>query len=157
MNICISINTFSFALYTASHAIVNHYSQRLSEVGLSYEQYLVMVLLWQHQQLALEELADKLNLELVSLTPIIRSLENVSLVTRSPGNQNDCSVFVSLTAKGTEIQHKISQIQQKMTCETGLTQLEHVELREKLDKLLDNFKTRVQRPDLWLTNLDADL
>ena len=44
-----------------------------------------------------------------------------------------------------------------MACEIGLTQLEHVELREKLDKLLDNFKTRVQRPDIWLTSLDADL
>ena len=141
-------------LYSASHAIVNHYSQRLSEVGLSYEQSLVMV---QHQQLALEELADKLNLELVSLSTIIRSLENVSLFTRAPSNQNDCSVILSLTAKGTEVQHKTSQIQQKMSCETVLTQLEHVELREKLDKLLDNFKTRVQRPDIWLASLDADL
>ncbi len=53
-----------FALYTASHAFVNTYSKHLNAVGLSYEQYLVMVLLWQHQQLSLEELADKLHLDL---------------------------------------------------------------------------------------------
>lgn len=146
-----------FALYTASHALVNTYSERLSEVGLSYEQYLVMVLLWQHQQLSSDELAEKLCLDSITVTPIIKSLENVNLVTRSHGNQNNPNVVVSLTVLGTEIQHKTSQIQQKMSCETGLTQLEHVELREKLDKLLDNFKTRVQRTDEWVKNLPADL
>ena len=146
-----------FALYTASHALVNNYSQRLSEVGLSYEQYLIMVLLWQHQQLSSDELAEKLCFDNITITPIIKSLENASLVTRSNGNQNDRTVVVSLTVLGTEIQHKTSQIQQKMACETGLTQLEHVELREKLDKLLDNFKTRVQRTDAWVKNLPADL
>ena len=44
-----------------------------------------------------------------------------------------------------------------MACETGLTQLEDVELREKLEKLRDDFKTRVQRPDTWAKNLPADL
>lgn len=146
-----------FALYTASHALVNSYSERLCEVGLNYEQYLVMVLLWQHQQLSLEELADKLHLDLIATTATVKALENASLVTRARGNQNDRKVVVSLTVLGTEIQHKTSQIQQKMSCETGLTQLEHVELREKLDKLLDNFKTRVQRTDAWVKNLPADL
>ena len=146
-----------FALYTASHALVNTYSERLSEVGLNYEQYLVMVLLWQHQQLSSDELAEKLYLDNSTITSIIKSLENASLVTRSHGNQNDLTIVVSLTVLGTEIQHKTSQIQQKMACETGLTQLEHVELREKLDKLLDNFKTRVQRTDAWVKNLPADL
>ena len=146
-----------FALYTASHAYVSYYSKHLSEVGLSYEQYLVMVLLWQHQQLSLDALAEKLNLDQVMLAPIIKSLENANFTTRMHGNQNDRTVVVSLTALGTEIQHKTSQIQHKMACETGLTQLEHVELREKLDKLLDNFKTRVQRTDDWVKNLPADL
>ncbi len=146
-----------FALYTASHALVNSYTQRLSEVGLSYEQYLVMVLLWQHQQLSIEELAEKLYLDQISVTPIIKSLENASLVTRTHGNQNNRVVVVALTVLGAEIKHKTSQIQQKMACEIGLTQLEHLELREKLDKLLDNFKTRVQRTDDWVKNLPADL
>jgi MarR family transcriptional regulator, organic hydroperoxide resistance regulator len=146
-----------FALYTATHAYVNHYSQHLSEVGLSYEQYLVMVLLWQHQQLSPEELANKLNLDNLSLMPIIQSLEQASLITSSYGNQNTSSVVVSLTVLGAEIQHKTSQIQQRMACETGLTQLEHIEFRETLDKLLDNFKTRVLRTDEWVKNLPADL
>lgn len=146
-----------FALYTASHALVNSYSERLCEVGLSYEQYLVMVLLWQHQQLSLEELANKLHLDLIALTVTVKALENANLVTCTSGNQNDGTVVASLTVLGTEIQHKTSQIQQKMSCETGLTQLEHVELREKLDKLLDNFKVYEQRTNAWVKNLPADL
>lgn len=114
-----------FALYTASHAVVSNYSNRLSEVGLNYEQYLVMVLLWQHQQLSLEELADKLHLDLIALTVTVKALENANLASLAHGNQNDCTVVVSLIVHGTEIQHKTSQIQQKMSCETGLTQLEH--------------------------------
>lgn len=146
-----------FALYAATHALVSTYSERLSEVGLTYEQYLVMVLLWQHQQLSPQQLADRLHLDQIALGPIIKSLENASLVTSEPGNQNDRTVVISLTVQGTEIQHITSQIQQKMACETGLTNLEHIELREKLDKLLDNFKTRIQRTDTWLKNLPADL
>ena len=146
-----------FALYTASHALVNTYSERLSEVGLSYEQYLVMVLLWQHQQLSPQQLADRLHLDEIALRPVIKSLENASLVICERSNQNDRTVVISLTVQGTEIQHKTSQIQQNMACETGLTDLEHIELREKLDKLLDNFKTRIQRTDAWLKNLPVDL
>lgn len=146
-----------FALYTASHALVNNYSARLGEVGLSYEQYIVMVLLWQHQQLTMEELGDKLQINQPGLVSIIRSLENAGLASRAHGNQNNRDVIVSLSALGTEVQHKTSQIQQKMACEIGLTQLEHIELREKLDKLLDNFKTRVQRTDDWIKNLPTDL
>jgi DNA-binding MarR family transcriptional regulator len=146
-----------FALYTASHALVNTYSARLSEVGLNYEQYLVIVLLWQHHHLSPEQLADKLQLDQLTLRPIIKSLENASLVISERSNQNDHAVVISLTVHGAEIQHKTSQIQQKMACETGLTQLEHIELREKLDKLLDNFKTRIQRADTWVKSLPADL
>lgn len=146
-----------FALYTASHALVNTYSERLREVGLNYEQYLVMVLLWQHQQLSLEELADKLHVDRTALCAAVTALENANLVTQAHSNQNDGAVVVSLTVLGTEIQYKTSQIQQKMACETGLTHLEHTELREKLDKLLDNFKTRIQRTDQWVKNLPADL
>lgn len=52
-----------FALYTASHAFTRVYSERLSEVGLTYEQYLVMLVLWQQQQQTTQAIAEKLNLD----------------------------------------------------------------------------------------------
>lgn len=146
-----------FALYTASHAYTQIYSEKLSEVNLNYEQYLVMMVLWQEQHQTLQGIADRLNLDITTLMPILISLENAKLVERQRGNQHDPVVVVALTMLGNQIQYKTSQLQHEMACETGLTDLELVELREKLDKLLDNFKTRVQRPDEWVKNLPADL
>ena len=150
-------NHVCFALYTASQAFTRVYSERLSEVGLSYEQYLVMLILWQQQQQSVEAISDRLNLDLKILAPALSGLEDAGLISREHSYQHNQGVILSLTTLGNQIQYKTSQIQQKMACETGLTQLEHVELREKLDKLLDNFKTRVQRTDAWVKNLPADL
>ena len=146
-----------FALYTASHAYTQVYSEKLSEVGLSYEQYLVMMVLWQEQQQTLRGVADRLSLDMDTLLPALKSLENANLIERLPSNQDDGAMIITLTSQGNQIQYKTSQLQREMACETGLTDLELIELREKLDKLLENFKTRVQRTDEWLKNLPADL
>ena len=146
-----------FALYTATNAFTRVYSQRLSEVGLTYEQYLVMMVLWQEQQQSLQGIANKLHLDENTLMDLLISLENANLIERQRGNQHDTEVVIALTVLGNQIQYKTSQIQQKMACETGLTELEHIELREKLDKMLINFQTRTQRTDDWIKNLPADL
>ncbi len=78
------------------------------------------------------------------------------MVARTRGNHNDRTVVVSLTSLGCEIQHKTSQIQQKMVCETGLTQLEHTELREKIEKLLNHLNKSIQHSDQRVKNLPAD-
>lgn len=146
-----------FALYSASNAYTRYYSEKLSEVGLSYEQYLVMMVLWQEHQQTLQGISEKLNLDNATLVPVLKSLENADMIERLPSNQNDNTMIITLTTLGNQIQHKTSQIQQKMACETGLTELEHIELREKLDKMLANFKTRVQRTDTWVKSLPANL
>ncbi len=131
-----------FALYTASHAFTQVYSEKLSGVGLSYEQYLVMMVLWQEQHQTLHGVADRLNLGMDILLPALKSLENAKLIERLPSNQNDGAMIITLTSLGNQIQYKTSQLQHEMACETGLTDLELIELRGKLDKLLDNLKTR---------------
>jgi MarR family transcriptional regulator, organic hydroperoxide resistance regulator len=150
-------NQLCFALYTATHAVTRSYREHLGEVGLTYPQYLVMLVLWQHQNQNTKELAEKLDLNTSSLTPILKSLENAGLITRERGNQNDRRVVVSLTVRGSEIQAQTSQIQQHVSCETGLTELEYIELKEKLTHMLDNFKIHVKRPDAWMAKLPNDL
>ena len=66
-------NHLCFALYTASHALTLEYSDRLSEVGLEYEQYLVMLVLWQHQHQSIENIAQKLHIAPLALIPILRN------------------------------------------------------------------------------------
>lgn len=150
-------NQLCFALYSATHAVTRGYREHLSEIGLTYPQYLVMLVLWQHQNQHVKELADKLDLDSSTLTPILKRLENAGLITRARDNKNERTVVVSLTARGSEIQAQTSRIQQQVSCETGLTELEYIELREKLTHMLDNFKIKVQRTDALIAKLPKDL
>jgi MarR family transcriptional regulator, organic hydroperoxide resistance regulator len=150
-------NQLCFALYSATHAVTRSYREHLSELGLTYPQYLVMLVLWQHQNQHVKELADKLDLDSSTLTPILKRLENAKLITRTRDNNNERTVVISLTTLGSEIQAQTSRIQQQVSCETGLTELEYIDLKEKLAHMLNNFKTKLQRQDAWLAKLPSDL
>lgn len=150
-------NQLCFALYSATHAVTRSYREHLSGVGLTYPQYLIMLVLWQHQTQNTKELAEKLGLNTSTLTPILKRLDDAGLITRQRDNKNERTTVVSLTIRGSEIQAQTSQIQQYVSCETGLTELEYIELREKLTHMLDNFKIHVQRPDAWISRLPSDL
>lgn len=150
-------NLLCFTLYSATHAVTRSYHKHLRDIDLTYQQYLVMLVLWQNQNQNLQELAEKIGLTTLALTPILKPLENAGLITRDRGNQNDRTVVVSLTVRGSEIQAHSNQIQHNVTCETGLTELEYVELREKLTYLLDNLKAHVKGPEIWLAKLPSDL
>lgn len=138
-------NHLCFALYTASNALTLEYSERLSEVGLSYEQYLVLLVLWQHQHQSIKAIAEKLHISPLALIPILRSLENAGLIEHASEDYHEHTSSIALTILGNQIQFKTSQIQQKMACETGLTQLEHLYLREKIDKMMANLQANVKR------------
>jgi MarR family transcriptional regulator, organic hydroperoxide resistance regulator len=150
-------NQLCFALYSATHAVTRSYDEHLSEVGMTYPQYLVMLVLWQHQNQNVNALAHKLGLDSRALTPILKRLELAGLITREPSNQNKRMMVISLTKRGSEIQAQTSRIQQHVSCETGLTQLEYIELKDKLTHMLNNFKLQIQRPDAWVSKLPSDL
>lgn len=150
-------NQLCFALYSATHAVTRSYREHLSEVGLTYPQYLVMLVLWQRQNQNVKDLAEKLNLELSALTPLLQRLEKAGLITRERNNQDEQNnIVVSLTVLGSEIKQKTNQIQQQVSCETGLSELKYIDLRDKLTSMMDNFKTKMQRPDAWLNKLPKD-
>jgi DNA-binding MarR family transcriptional regulator len=66
-------NQLCFALYSATHAVTQSYREHLSEISLTYQQYLVMLVLWQHQNQNTKELAEKLDLNASTLSPILNS------------------------------------------------------------------------------------
>jgi DNA-binding MarR family transcriptional regulator len=103
-----------------------------------------------------KELAEKLDLIASTLSPILKQLENTGLITRQHDNKNERTVVVSLTVRGSEIQAQISQVQQHVSCETDLTELEYIELRERLTYLMDNLKAHVKGPHAWLAKLPSD-
>lgn len=138
-------NQLCFALYSATHEVTKSYRKHLSEIGLTYPQYLVMLVLWQYQDQHINNLADKLRFGPSTLIPILNRLENVGFIIRKNDDETECKEIISLTSRGKEIQQQTSQIQQQVSCETGLTDQEYVELRDRLESMLENFKFNLKR------------
>jgi DNA-binding MarR family transcriptional regulator len=89
-----------FALYAASHAIKKAYRPLLDELGLTYPQYLVLLALWQDNALKVSDIGQRLRLDSGTLTPVLKRLEKLGLVTRARRPQDERAVEISLTTEG---------------------------------------------------------
>ncbi|MEX0286224.1 MAG: MarR family winged helix-turn-helix transcriptional regulator [Paracoccaceae bacterium] len=95
-----------FALYSANHAMAGLYRPMLSELGLTYPQYLVLLALWERDGQSVGELGKALMLESNTLTPLLKRMEAASLINRARSQQDERSVSVSLTDKGQSLEAK---------------------------------------------------
>src|SRR5438309_6436322 len=91
-----------FALYAASRAVINAYRPLLDEVGLTYPQYLVLLVLWQRGAQPVKALGEALQLDSGTLSPLVKRLAAAGLVRRDRQAGDERSVLVSLTAAGAE-------------------------------------------------------
>ena len=109
-----------FALYSAMHAMPRSYKRALAAVGLTYPQYLVMLVLWEHDGIGISEIANTLGLDTPSVTPLVQRLEAAGWVKRMrvPGDDRISSMKVQ--PKGWAIQHQVADIQKTMACRTVL-------------------------------------
>ena len=121
-----------FALYSATHAMTRSYKQVLAAVGLTYPQYLVMLVLWEQDGLAISEIAIALGLDTASVTPLVRRLEAADLLKRVgvPGDNRVSSMKVQ--PKGWAIQQSVADIQKAIACRTGLDDAEFDRLKASL-------------------------
>ncbi len=92
-----------FALYSTSLAMTKAYKPMLDELGLTYPQYLVMLVLWEHEGLTVSELGNRLALDSGTLTPLLKRLESAGLVSRSRDAGDERRVLVALTDKGRKL------------------------------------------------------
>ena len=99
-----------FALYAASRAVTNRYRPLLDELDLTYPQYLVMLVLWQHGAVSVKDIGAALHLDYGTLTPLIKRLEAAGLVRRERRADDERSVTVSLTEQGTELRKRASAV-----------------------------------------------
>ena len=101
-------NQLCFRLYTASRLITQAYHPLLSEHGLTYPQYLVLLVLWEKDSLPVNNIAKRLLLETNTVTPLLQRMEKEGIVVRSKGKKDARQMIVSLTEKGKEFQEKLS-------------------------------------------------
>jgi DNA-binding MarR family transcriptional regulator len=103
-------NQLCFALYSASLAMTKFYKPLLEAMGLTYPQYLVMLVLWERDGLAVSELGERLTLDSGTLTPLLKRLEAAGLIARLRAVEDERRVLVTLTAAGRKRKAKAQDI-----------------------------------------------
>jgi DNA-binding MarR family transcriptional regulator len=112
-------NQFCFALYSTSHAMTKTYKPLLDRLGLTYPQYLVMLVLWEQDGILVKDVGARLYLDSGTLTPLLKRLESNGLVARNRDPQDERQVRISLTAEGRALRAKAEEIPEQLLCATG--------------------------------------
>jgi len=126
-----------FALYAATHALTRAYREVLEPSGLTYTQYLVMLVLWEHDNIPVGDVARRLDLDSATLTPILKRLEAAGLLNRTRKSDDQRVVTITLTSSARELQREVASLQLKVACQTGLDDAEFLALRETLHRLVE--------------------
>ena len=103
-------NQLCFRLYTASRLLSQAYHPLLSEHGLTYPQYLVLLALWEKDAQPVNDIAKRLFLETNTVTPLLQRMEKEGILTRRKGEKDARQMIVSLTGKGQELQKKLADV-----------------------------------------------
>src|SRR6185312_5328060 len=99
-------NQICFALYSAAHAFNRVYKPLLERLGLTYPQYLVMLVLWERDDVPLKDIGEKLFLDSGTLTPLLKRLEAAQLVRRTRSTEDERHVLIALTPQGQALREK---------------------------------------------------
>lgn len=124
-----------FALYSASKTATAVYRPVLEELGLTYPQYLVMMVLWESEPRSVRELGHELGLDSGTLSPLLKRLESLGLVERRRSVLDERRVDVSLTDDGRDLSAKATGIPRHLADAAGLSNAELEQLRGTLDRL----------------------
>lgn len=127
-----------FALYSANLAMNKVYRQLLAQLDITYPQYLVMLVLWQKDDLTVSEIGEQLFLDSATLTPLLKRLESAGLIMRQRTRQDERQVAVTLTEAGRALRSKAESIPEAVKCATACDDDALLALKVQLDSLRDN-------------------
>ncbi|WTU53604.1 MarR family transcriptional regulator [Streptomyces sp. NBC_00057] len=124
-----------FSLNAASRAFGSVYRVLLKDLGLTYPQYLVMLALWEHGELPVKTLGERLRLDSGTLSPLLKRLEAAGLVRRERSAQDERSVHIHLTDEGTALRERALTVPRRIAAATGFDLDEISNLRARLNRL----------------------
>lgn len=131
-------NQICFPLYAASRKIIKAYRPYLNELNLTYPQYLVMLVLWEHQEMNVKELGEKLYLDSGTLTPLLKRLEKSEYVMRKRSEKDERVLKVWLTSKGEKLKEEAKKIPQELSSKFSKSGVEYELLKQELQKIIEN-------------------
>ena len=131
-----------FPLYAATRAVTKRYVTLLQGTGLTYPQYLVMLVLWGAEEpTTVTSLGHQLRLDSGTLTPLLKRLETAGLVRRDRDPADERRVLVSLTDEGRALEEQVADVPQQLGDSMGITRAEALALRDQLTELVDHLDT----------------
>lgn len=124
-----------FSLHAASRAFGGFYRQALKDLGLTYSQYLVMLVLWEHGPQPVKGIGDRLQLDSGTLSPLLKRLETAGLVRRERSREDERSVLIDLTDEGAGLRERALSVPRGVLDATGLSMDEVLGLQDVLGRL----------------------
>jgi DNA-binding MarR family transcriptional regulator len=137
-------NQVCFRLYTAARLITQAYTPLLNTLGVTYPQYLVLMVLWEKDNQPVNDIAHRLLLETNTVTPLLQRMEKLGIVSRNKGEQDKRQQIVSLTKKGRELEEEAFALipagmgEQLSACPLKLEDYQH--LAQDLDAIIESLK-----------------
>jgi DNA-binding MarR family transcriptional regulator len=131
---------FCFALYSASLAMTKTYKPMLDELGLTYPQYLVMLVLWKQDNILVKEIGEALFLDSGTLTPLLKRLEAAQFISRLRDADDERQVRIQLTQGGRALKQHAEKIPKQILCASGQDANQLAVLRSQLQHLRDELR-----------------
>ncbi|GAA1317349.1 MarR family transcriptional regulator [Nonlabens tegetincola] len=129
-----------FALSVASRSVIGAYKPVLDPLGITHPQYLVMLALWEHRQLSLNELAQLLSQEPSTLSPLVKRLEREGLVTRVRSTSDERRLEITLTEAGEALRERATAVPHEMARRLGMSLPELTAIHESMLRLINAAK-----------------
>ncbi|MCX4808272.1 MarR family transcriptional regulator [Streptomyces sp. NBC_01214] len=134
-----------FALNAASRAFGGLYRVVLKDLGLTYPQYLVMLVLWEHGEMPVKEIGQHLRLDSGTLSPLLKRLEAAGLVRRERSTEDERSVHAHLTEEGAALRARAVEVPRRIAAATGFDLAEVIDLQARLNRLTAALDAAVPR------------
>ena len=135
-------NQVCFPLYACSKELVSQYGPHLKKLGLTYTQYIVMMVMWEHKSINVTEIGRLLYLDSGTLTPVLKKLEQKGLITRTRCKSDERCLDVSITNEGEALKEKAAKVPAKIASCLGLSEDEAMTMYTLLKKTLRTISTQ---------------
>ncbi|MFE1249529.1 MarR family winged helix-turn-helix transcriptional regulator [Streptomyces sp. NPDC058741] len=134
-----------FALYAAQRAVTAAYRPLLDKLGLTYPQYLVLLVLWERGETPVKDLAAALRLDYGTVSPLLKRLESAGLVRRERSERDERSVLVAVTGRGEALRERAARVPGALLEATRLDEAEVARLRAELWRLAERAGSAADR------------
>jgi len=136
-------NQICFPVYAASRLITRGYQPHLEKLGITYPQYLVLMVLWEQDGITVNDIAEKLILNTNTVTPLLKRMEVLKIISRKRSSLDERKVLITLTDKGRMMREEAASIPERLVEElqqVGITTDELMGLKQILDRLVEHLK-----------------